>query len=517
LLYGTVKSTIEHFLIKLKLWHILLAAAGIYLAAAGSGLSVIGDDSLYVLISRNFINGAFSPYFFSPSPPPYFVYYVLLPLLLVPFAAFAPQNFLLMKMVPFISSLLAIIAINEFLKGVTDNKKRKIVLILFACNPWIVEYSTRIMTELPFILLSVCTLIAYNKYTEQQKARYFAALVVFAGLSLYTRAFGFALIIAIVAIFAIRKKRREALLAAIFFLIILAPILRSAPALLRHFLKMMVIKQEYAAFDFKQISFLQLLWRMGYNFLAYVGNYVPDIFFKPILVDITPRLAARAINPLFLPKFTFGALLSAVALFGFIRTAGRKLQLAHAYVISHILLNLAINVYVARYILSLLPLMLWFFFEGLGALEKRKKQLVNFSFVFLFTGSLLGSIGNIYVSRTGYLTPEVKAFIECNEWIKEKVPAGKIILSYNSIYTIVSSYRQAVIYILSENIDDQIKYIRGNNIDYVLVSVPACAIDIKAVMLKTIWRYPDEFRLVYTSKIIPSSYVYAFKKTPNKK
>jgi len=506
----------EQFLTKLKLWHILLAAAGIYLAAAGSGLSVTGDDSVYILISRNFINGAFPRFFFSPSLPPYFVYYVLLPLLLVPFAAFAPQNFLLMKMVPFISSLLAIIAINEFLKGVTDNKKRKIVLILFTCNPWIVEYSTRIMTELPFMLLCVCTLIAYNKYTEQRKARYFAALVVFAGLSFYTRAFGFAFIIAIVAIFAIRKKRREALLATIFFLIILAPILRSAPALLRHFFETMVTKQEYAAFDFKQIGLLQLLWRMGYNFLAYAGNYVPDIFFKPILIDIAPRLATGAINPLFLPKFTFGALVSTVALFGFIKTARRRLQLAHVYVIFHLLINLVINVYIARYILSLLPLLLWFFFEGLDAVEKTKKKLVNISFTFLFAGSLLGSTKNIYISRTGYLPPEIKSFIECNEWVKEKVPADKITLSYKPIYTIIYASRKAIDYIMSENVDEQIKHIREHDIDYVVVGDLGCFIDLKTAMLKTIQRYPDRFRLVYTSKTSPANYVYEVKKKADK-
>ena len=103
---------IERVLDKIKIWHIVAACAAVYICALSKGLSVVGDDATYILISRMFVEKGFFGYIFSPAYASSALYNFLMPLLLAPFSAVAPEGYLWMKFIPILSSVLAVIALN---------------------------------------------------------------------------------------------------------------------------------------------------------------------------------------------------------------------------------------------------------------------------------------------------------------------------------------------------------------------------------------------------------------------
>ena len=501
----------------IKVSHIVIFGIILYSLALNANLSTNGDDSRYILISRAFLEkGVLNQIFFSDlivSTGHYF----MLPLLLLPFSF--SENFILMKLIPLLSTILSIFALNEFLKGIVKDTHRKMILILYVVNPWVIEYSGLILTEMPYILFSLCTLTFFKKYLDNGKNLYLLLSIIFLGFSLYTRPFGLAFLPAFFLFFLIRKRWKELVFFFAVILIITIPILYNAMGLFSAYSKDFIKKQQYYSFEYKEAKGPEIMYRIGYNFLAYTGNYLPDIMARPVVSRINPRLPDRTINPFFPLKFLMGTLLGGIILIGFIKTFRAKMYLYHLYLFFHIMINLVINVYVARYIFSLLPFILLFLFEGInhktdmasGREGRRffgREKFIHGLFLFFFSVSIIGTIGEIVNARTGYVSPEVKVFVECNDWVKDNTPRSSIVLSRKPTYTKVYTGRDAIGYIFSDNVQKQLTNIVENGVDYVIVEDLGFYLDEEKYILNTVKNYPEKFLLVYSTESLLKNYVF---------
>jgi hypothetical protein len=236
---------------------------------------------------------------------------------------------------------------------------------------------------------------------------------------------------------------------------------------------------------------------------------------RPLAENIYPRLTGGSVNPAFIPKFIFGISVSLVMMRGFIKTAADRIRLQHWYVLFYIAIALFINVYVARYLLPLLPLLLVFFFSGLlgaeGVRESAdalRRRAVSISFAILFAVSVTGVAFQAVEARTGKMPSEERNFIECNDWIKASVPDEAVVLSRKPSYTRLYTGRTAVGYLHSEDPVAQLEHIKKIKPGYMIVGDLGFYVHSARAIKEAVLIHPELFSLVYETKKEPVYYVY---------
>lgn len=496
----------------IKMWHIVLCAAVIYLCMLTPGVSLNGDDSDYILLSRSLAKHEISGQPFLQDMFVFGRYYVALPIMLIPFAITCPNNYLAMKSIPFICAILSIIVLYIFLGGILDERRRKMVTILYAFNPWISLYSGMILTDTLYLLLSLVALFFVRIWVERKKGEAIpSALGAISALSIYTRPFGLALTGALAASFALIKRWKALIVFITVLSIILIPIICSIPEISRSIYKSFIIKKDYYASQSANVKWQDIILRVGRNLAVYVGSYLPDIIARPVFETTLPRRPDKSINPLFLPKFLFGSMLAFVMAWGYMITLRPRPQPMHVYVIFHLAINVFINVYVARYLISLLPFALLFLFVGLEAIERKiahTVKIVSITFAVLLIASLAGDLQNIAHARTNFLTPAEKSFVECNDWVKANTKKDVVILSRKPSTTAIYTGRTAVGYLFADDPVKQMAYIDARHISHIIIGDLGFYLDEAGYVMRTVNAYPNRFKLLYATKSKPVNYVY---------
>jgi len=493
---------------KLKLWHIVAIAIIAYLLALNGRLSASGDDSRYILMSKSLLdNGVFRHLFSFNIIAACGTFYFMLPLLLAPIVAVSPHLFLPMKLISLSASICFVIILYKFLEGIVPPRVQKLVTLLCAVNPWVVEYSNNILTEAPYLLFSMAALFLMKRYLERAAVRFLYLGVLMAVVSFYTRPAGMALFAAIVIVLAFSKRWKHCFAACALAFILLIPLLRDTTHAVAGTYNAIVQREEHYSSDDRIVKTSHLLYRIGYNFLVYSGSYLPDLVARPVIESIYPRLPTKKINPLFLAKFSFGIFMGVVILIGFIASAkGGGFEIYHFYAIILFLLLLPLNVYVARYLMPLVPFIILWFFIGIERIAGR--YLYVPFFLFFFAVSIVGTAQEIAAARTGTVTAEEKSFVECNEWIKAHIPPDAVVLSRSPYYTKLVTGRKTAPYPFSDDPARQLENIITNKARYVIVGDLGFYLHDAEYLINTVKRYPGNFHLLYTTGNKPENYVY---------
>ncbi len=489
---------------RIKVWQILAAAACLYALGLTGQISVGGDDAAYILLSRDIFKPVEGFYCF------------LLPVLLAPFSRFAPDNFLLMKAIPFLSAVAGLGIFYRLLCRWMQPARAKLLMLLCAVSPWIVEYSGLILTEMPYLAVSMAALLFLQRYDENGRAkdRWFAAL--FLVLSVYARHFGIVFIPAVLLFFFLRRRWKDAAFYALVFLFSLAPLLyRSLQVLVRE----SVLRAQIYSAQYEPVSFVQAVSRMVHTAGTYIGSYLPDILFRSLSEGTVLRQVDGSLNPLIGLKIALGCLLSVLIVIGAARTARRRPTMVHYYLAMHAVLGLAVNAYIARYLVPLMPFLYWFLLEGIGGFSQRQEgsahalRAARIAVVFLAGISLLNSGIFLWQARVAPAPARISAFVECNRWLKSHAPAQSRVLSRKPAYTTVVSGLPAAGYIFSARADDQVRAIVSQKIDYVIVGDPeSVGMSVSGALLEALESRPDLFTRVYVSSAQPADYVYKVKR-----
>ncbi len=500
-------SMIAKALEKVTLLQIILFAAAVYLLTLTPRLSTSEDEALFILISRQFLReGVLKT--ITTSSIPCIANYSFLPLLLVPFSAIAPENFLLMKLILVASALLCVALLYELLEGLCEEPVRKAVTLLFAFNPLLVEHAGQILTDCLYTALLLATFLCFKRYIEKQKAWSFFLCLFFTMLCTITKAVGCLTLPALLLMLAIKRKGRAFLLTALVAGAVVSLFLPYWSEVLKKAVGEGIFIQNYYSEFQGRLSAFGIVGRAGRSMLVYAGNYLPDIFLKPLVSFIAPRLPGGGFNPLFVPKFLCGVTLFAFIIAGFQRSAKEKKQLFHVYCIFHMLVLLSIYAYVARYLLPLLPFLLFFIFKYFFEGSSFKKRLGITLAGALLTLSLFDAGRQIAFARSGFISPEIKSFVQCNDWIKAHAPAGSLILSRKAKYTRVYTGRPCTGYIFSKDDARQYDYIVKSKADYIIAGDLGFFVPVAGTLQRVAQKHPEEFIKVYQSDALPRNQVY---------
>jgi len=204
------------FLFPVAITVLLIAIAGVLLANVHSGHYWNGDFAQYLMHAQNIVNGqpyaetsyVRNPVNNNPGPPAYPPGF---PLLLAPVYAAFGTAIIPMKIL-IVVTLIAGLGLTAYL--LKDELPVPYTLALVAVlgfNPFLVHFTTSVVSDLPFLLFVVLSLITWHQSRSQSAPRWKIVLSVLAGLLIYfsvlIRALGMVLPVSIL-IYELLDQRR---------------------------------------------------------------------------------------------------------------------------------------------------------------------------------------------------------------------------------------------------------------------------------------------------------------------
>ena len=334
---------------------------------------------------------------------------------------------------------------------------------LTSIRPNILDMSSSLMSDMPFMAFAVTTLLLAGLGFEAEKRRWLVVLAgLFAGLTFLTRTAGVAFIVGVI-VWALARKhyRRVGLFAA-----------ACAPFLMGHGLWVAMNSEALAAAGTASLGWRQI-WAYHTNYAEFWKLSVPsiDVFLNMLNANIVSLLTAPASMALFPPGAGDGAMLGkllAVALsFGILGGLLRHLKAAGfapvhvALVISGIIGLLWNFPIMARLMAVFLP---WFYlgawvegrYIGTAILDVVRSQQpkVEKAFALIFAAGLLfvffHAARSHWVARQrfgGALQELANQFTdkeEAAQWLKQNTAADDILLAYSDSRLHLETGRQAV-------------------------------------------------------------------------
>ena len=528
-------NTMEMIKKKKNLIYLLILAAGfLYLLGFNGNLDITGDNAFYISMAKSVATGhGWRQICYPGNPFPATHCYFIFSLMLTPLVRLFGINIIAFKMIPFLLSIASVYLFYRLLDEMIPGKDFSIkvtAVALFAFNPWILLYSSMVMTEAPFIFLTLLGLICIKRFTGKdgiliRDVFLFSSLLF---MVVFLRGWGLALMGASIFFLIYKRAYKKLIFILAGFFAILTVLFLFKPEIFDSFFRTVAAFKEDEITGVS-LSLFPLFKRAGYHLLANIGSAIPDLLYYPFLVDIFPRIyPSREINPVFFYKFLVGVFSCGVIVLGFFKSDPKKLSLFGAYSVFYIGINMAAGLHPVRYLVPLLPFLLLYLMYGLRYLLfrvcvflKRKKILLNpkktflFGFFFLLTLSLIADTRIIAEVKTGYVPAGVQAYLECNDWVRENTSPADIILCRKPRFTYIYAGRKGLFPPTIDCVEEYMDYIVENNIDYILVGDVGPATwhrSMSSYIEPVLKIYPERFLRVYSSKGRVKNYVYKVRK-----
>jgi len=413
-------------------------------------LSTGGDNAQYLILAKSLLQGSYSN-LQEPGSPPHSQYPPFFPMLLAPIVAVSGGSFIPVKLLIVACGIAGLFVFYLVLRRLGSGRDWVLPLLLLAVSPLFLSYAHDTYTEVPFVMVSLPALYFLLRGAKEKRRWLWAGLAgLFAGLAFLTRTQGLALPLGLAVFLALKRRWSELGAFALVFGLVWLPWL---------------IRDLRVPHDAGYLA--QLLRRDWYN--AASGNVGAGEFLKRIVDNVgiyllrvlpavvLPVLAsAKAVLPL------LGVVVSGVTLWGFIREAKKwGMGALEWYVL------LAAGVLSAwptvwsgdRFLLPILPLLLWYLMVGLRDLARRLKlaRLPAYAAGLLAVLCLAVSVGQAGTSLKN-LSDYVKGdrfagyddawrtYFQAAEWLREHTPVDAVVVSRKPQFTYLYSQRKSFVY-----------------------------------------------------------------------
>ncbi|MEI6123303.1 MAG: phospholipid carrier-dependent glycosyltransferase [Bacteroidota bacterium] len=480
----------------------------------------VDDNASYMIAAKSLVDKHAPYYLYMPIMKPDTEGAIGLPIMLIPFYLIWGMNYVPMEIMIFFTLIGSVIMSFLLFRKMEGTIFAVIITLLFATHPYIVSFSSIIMTEIPYIFWSLLALFLCLKFEETPKVNYF--LLVAAVLSIFmtylTRAIGAGFVVAAILYFLIKSNFWKNIKT-----------------------KKMAIIKEVAVMKFLLISALLVVCMLAYQVWARSlgGSSQADILSKMSLVDQFSKnlslvwqvlsqnifcgaLARYEVNPKLLePVSILWALVFLITFAGMVYSLFKK-QLVGLYFIFVMLVLLVGNVatqafVVSRYLIVFTPFMIYFLYlgvKGLIGLLDKKKQIAKTAGIlvmcFLMGNSFIGDAFNVQRSKKETMyAPPYQAFLDCAVWAKDNLPKDAIVASRKErIFFIFSGGLRGYKHIASNEISrlqdkgttleefeqNKLKQIATNNTDYLILDTFNSAS--VQLIYPIIEKNPDKFKLI---------------------
>jgi hypothetical protein len=476
---GSVSSVLQRRFLWFLAGLILLAVVA-SLIAFDPILSTNGDNALYIVLAMSWARGTGNSTICTPGEPANTMVPPGYPLLLAPLVTLFPDRWLPLK---WLSTVLFILSVPAVLFMIRERRESLSmafgVAVLAAINVNLLIYSSMIMTEIPFTFFSILGLTLAQRslrsgagpMTGREKVLF--ALAIFSLAAAYhIRSIGIVLPAALVIYLLVRKRYRLALTAG------LAILLLSLPWAVRNatggegggYLEQFVLRNAYNP-EMGTITAADLFQRIMTNLKTY-GVFVNA---QTVFPSLSPLLSFRGFTGAYI---LLGLVITAIVLTGFIVQVRRSLTLLEIYT------ALFLGVCLlwpemwsgVRFIVPIIPLLLYYFLAGLRALARllevrlvrRTGQLSAAVVLMLVLFSSARGVAGAAERFRSY-PAQWENYFAVARWCRQNTDQQSIFVARKPSLFYLHARRQVLNYPYTSDTERMMSFLSEENVDYVIM------------------------------------------------
>ena len=340
----------------------LLACLALYLAAIDPALYLWGDNAHYIIVAKSLATGHGLRDIQTPGSPRFSYPVPLFPLALAPIVRVFDYQLVPLKVVVAVFGVLTVYATLRLFLRLMDARRAVVLTALVAVSPQIVSFSHQVMTELPYLGLSIVALMCVMDYAREDgwngRETLLAALALAAAT--LTRTLGVTLILAAAAYVLVDGAgplRRRAAKAALMCGLCAAVWLAANGTLIAAIPYFAEFRHGTASAQ-SGASHMGIRSRVAANLVAYAGAVPETVYYGYSLRDPAPKLVGAAIILALVLGFAYAAWRR--------RTALEYYFVAYGAVL--LVYEPANSGNLRRYLVPIIPFLLYYFVRGLEAL-----------------------------------------------------------------------------------------------------------------------------------------------------
>lgn len=471
------------------------------------------DDADYLILAESLATGRGLRLINFPTAPMEQWFPAGWPLLLAPILLISPKNYELTRIVPYASTLAAIVVMY----GIGRNYWRRDIQIastlLFAVSPVIVIGAGSPLSEPAYLTFSLLAIICVERLLVDERAtvRLLLATSIMVAATIAIRTIGLTLFAATVVYLLLRRKARSA-----FALLVITPILLIPQFILNSMAGGGVLSPSYQAVIDGGLA--EKIDHVFQNLATYVIDIIPNMLVGLFGPQIDQFLQTRGL--------AFGGSLLKAALIGTVcvglATSLRAFRLYHVYTVlffgaTLLYYNPVSGSASTRYAVPILPFLIAFFLvgassaiNGLVRIARNARQRDHFSraAVAVLTATVaIISVGRVI--QQGMISPLKDRMTDVSigsSWINANTQPSAIIAMPNPIPRYIYAQRDVLWFPSVQSQEELMAWLEAQGVTHLMVGPPLrpsvdTALDEYqlAYVIPLVLSYPEHFRLDYTN------------------
>jgi hypothetical protein len=478
-----------------------------------------GDNAVYYVLGKSIADGTGYRRMLNPNLPVENTYPVIFPLLIAATQLIAPNPVLPQILMGVLGALVTLLCYYLFRRSLPSILLLPL-LILVVFSRLLMEYQIILMSEMPYLVLTLVALLLLEKSVEKPHHRLlFWAAILVSVLPMHCRTIGVAFSGAWIAGNIFAKRYRYAGAHAV-----LLTLTYGAFALLtaghNSYGSIGFMKNEYDP-EMGTVTFGDMVMRILENIKIQATILFPKSFL--FFSNLPPRV-------LLLTVYQVPSLL---ALVGWLKGLFGRDRTISIYLFLYTCMMLGWRVGNDRYISCMLPFLFYFMIIGIRVVidaVRRLPALTPARIVALMKGSESGRLDwkalcaiwiivfavvsvNLY-ARTNYAketrqTPDWTNFYSCADWIRSNAPKDAVVMSRKPELFYLRSGHRGLVYPFSHDVDNIIDNLKRNNVQYVIYDNFAWTQTTLKYLYPVIISHPEMFKVVYAVKD-PYTFIFEF-------
>ena len=390
-----------------------------------------------------------------------------------------------------------------------------IISIFTILNYHLLQYSTIMMSEIPFLFFSSLCLLLFAK-TDFEKPFYknlsFLGLLLCLSFTFHIRTTGVAILMGILLVLLIKKKWKYlGLTTGGFFLLALPWFIRNRSLGGNGYVSQLLLKNPYRE-ELGTMVLSDWFTRISNNLQRYITREIPNGCFGFISVNYK--------DPIVYSEWIIGLLILIVIAYGIYKLTNYRLLVSGYLLGTFGILIVWPDVWIGiRFLLPVIPILLFLLFYGLFEAGKWLLSLVNIKnhtliqaglpFCFLFSIPLFKPPIEILHNNVKKSYPnEYKNYFEIADWAKQNTEKDAVICCRKGNLFYLFSNRYVIGYQNTLDREEQVKFLKSKGTDYVVLEQLGFA-STGRYLFPVIQRYPEKFKVLKHVKE-PDTYIMKF-------
>jgi len=491
---------------------ILITLAG-YFVQFDKKLDLNGDNIHYYHLGQNIKNGEGYTSTWEPESPPHKHFPPGYPLIIA-FFSFISSSVVFIKLLNgFFLIITALILYKILRRNQLPVILALIISVFFVNNPFLLRHATIMMSEVPFVLTILLTILFYQSADRDKKMNmYFIFMILVIAYGFYIKTIGISIFFGVCTLFLVKKEYKHLISTIILFILLTVPwIIRNQnikSLTETSYIQEFLMKNPYHP-HLGYVGIGDLFNRFYINFQKYFSVEIPSFLFPSFRQSLEKHITAG---------WALGIIIIGISIYGLTKLKKNEkiFYLSTLSAIMGIILLWPDVWSGTRFLLPASPFIFILFYCGLSTLLTSICRWIGFSFnnifLFIFIFFYFQPIYEQHLRAKMDYHPQYEDYFNIAQEAGQKLDHSSIVSCRKPVFFYHFSGLKSIKYPFTTDNDEMIKFFTDHKVTHVVIEYLGYSSTPK-YLIPTIKNRPEHFEIQIeknSHKSYPSQYLLKF-------